>query len=136
MLEALPTTLPSSVRIRVMVSPRACGDEVLGWADGALKVKVAAPGRKGRADAAVETLLAEVLDVPRHRVHVVAGRGTRRKCVEITGCDEDQLERRLPGRDAPVLPVRATPPVASSAVRATPARKRRTAPAVARAAAH
>lgn len=96
MLHEVPS--PHSVRIEVMVTPRACGDEVVGWSDGALKLRVAAPGRKGRADAAVESLLAEVLGVERTQVRVVVGRGSRRKWVEIENYDEDDLEEQLPGR--------------------------------------
>jgi uncharacterized protein YggU (UPF0235/DUF167 family) len=114
MADLVPTR-PPSVRIKVLVSPRACGDEVLGWAGEALRISVAATGRKGRADAAVEGLLAEVLGVPRDSVHVVAGRGTRRKWVEIENCDNADVERRLPGRAEPAQhPPR--PKSASSAV--------------------
>ena len=132
------STRPPSVRIRVVVSPRACGDEVLGWANGALRIRVAAPGRKGRADDALEVLLADVLDVPRSRVRVVAGRGTRRKWVEIENYDDGRLERRLPGRYAPAAPPR-TPRFRGAVTAVQPAsmlRWRRTATAARRRAAH
>jgi uncharacterized protein len=136
MLDAVPTP-PPSVRIKVVVSPRACGDEVLGWTDGALKIRVAAAGRKGRADAAVETLLAEVLGLPRDRVRVVAGRGTRRKWIEIDNYDEKHLERQLPGRYASQEPM--SPPGVDAASAVQPAsllRRRRAAPPVRRSTTH
>jgi uncharacterized protein YggU (UPF0235/DUF167 family) len=91
----------STVRIEVAVRPLACADEVLEWVDGALRIRVAAPAKRGRADAAVESLLAEVLGISPDHVRVVAGRGARRKCVEIENYEQTDLDLRLPGRDAP-----------------------------------
>ncbi|HEY8518647.1 MAG TPA: DUF167 domain-containing protein [Gammaproteobacteria bacterium] len=87
-----------AARIPVRVSPKACGDEVAGWVDGALDVRVAAQPRRGRANAAVERLLAEVLGVTPSQVRVVSGHAARRKLVEIDDMDDDEIERRLPGR--------------------------------------
>lgn len=80
------------------VSRLSSGDELLGWEQGTLKMRVVAGPTKGRDDAAVESLLADVLDIERERVRVVVGRGSRRKWVEIEDIDEDELDRRLPGR--------------------------------------
>ncbi|MBN1238088.1 MAG: DUF167 domain-containing protein [Gammaproteobacteria bacterium] len=101
------------VRIEVVFRPRACGDEVLGWADGALRIRIAANGGRGRVDAAVANLLAEVLGVPRSGVRVAPGRGARRRWVELSDCDEGLLERRLPGREAAAEPAWRTPRHAS-----------------------
>jgi hypothetical protein len=87
-----------SVRIPVSVSPRACGDEVVGWVNGALKVQVVAMPRRGRANAAVEQLLAEVLGIGRRQVRVIVGHGSKRKFVEIDDFNETDLDLRLPGR--------------------------------------
>jgi len=97
MLEAAPT-VRSCVRIPVMVSRMACGDEVEGWTGGALKIRVVAMRGKGRDDNAVESLLAEVLGLERRQVRVIVGRGARHKWVEIEDYDEVDLERQLPGR--------------------------------------
>lgn len=90
-----------AARIPVRVSPKACGDEVAGWVNGALDVRVAALPRRGRANAAVERLLAEVLGVTRSQVRVVSGHAARRKLVEIDDIDDEEIERRLPGRWQP-----------------------------------
>ena len=77
------------------VVPRAARDEVAGWLDGALKVRVTAPPADGRANAAVEALLAETLGVKRGAVRIVAGHGSNRKRAEIDGLDPDEVVRRL-----------------------------------------
>lgn len=88
----------SYVRIPVAVSRLSSGDELLGWERGTLKMRIVAGPKNGRDDAAVETLLADVLGVERERVRVVLGRGSRLKWVEIDDFDEIELEGRLPGR--------------------------------------
>ncbi len=81
-----------------MVGRLASGDELLGWENGVLKMRVVASPVNGRDDRAVETLLADVLGIDRERVRVVVGRGSRRKWVEIDDFEESELEQRLPGR--------------------------------------
>ena len=98
MLGGAPTARPPSVRIPVMVSRMACGDEVEGWTGGALRIRVVATRAEGRDDKAVESLLAEVLGVEARQVRVIVGRGARHKWVEIEDYDENDLERQLPGR--------------------------------------
>lgn len=93
-----------SATIPLIVRPGACGDEVVGWSSDALIVHVVADNACGAADAAVENLLAEVLGVERACVRVVAGRGCRAKWLAIEGCDEADIELRLPGRHAAAPP--------------------------------
>lgn len=78
------------MRLRVRVTPRARGDLVEGpvrLSDGSavLAVKVRAVPEDGKANAAVERLLARRLEVAPSQVHVVAGHKGRHKTVQITG---------------------------------------------------
>jgi uncharacterized protein YggU (UPF0235/DUF167 family) len=91
-------TFRRSVRIPVLVSRMACGNELLGWQGGELKMRVVAGSEDGRDNDAVECMLSEVLEIERDRVEVVIGRGSRRKWVEIDDYDDDDLDRDLPGR--------------------------------------
>lgn len=75
--------------------PRAARDEITGWIGGALKVRVAAPPEKGRANEAVGKLLAAALGVPATAVRIVAGAGSSRKVVEIDGLDRTDVQRRF-----------------------------------------
>lgn len=88
----------TALRIPVVVVPLCCGDEVVGWSRGALKIRVVAGSAHGRDNDAVESLLAEVIGTSRGKVRVIAGRGSQRKWVEIEDCDETVLEQQLPGR--------------------------------------
>jgi len=82
-------------RIRVRLNPRSARDELAGWQDGELRVKVTAPPVEGRANAALERLLAEVLRVPKTSVRVVAGNRGRVKTVAIEGLSQDEALSRL-----------------------------------------
>jgi uncharacterized protein YggU (UPF0235/DUF167 family) len=79
----------------VKVVPKSTRDEIAGWLDGVLKVRVRAAPEKGRANAAVEELLARELGVPRRNVRVVAGHTAPRKTVEVDGVDGGELAARL-----------------------------------------
>jgi uncharacterized protein (TIGR00251 family) len=83
------------VRITIVVSPGARHSEVVGPHGEGWKVRVAAAPERGRANAALVALLGETLGVPRERVRVVAGLGSRTKVVEIDGLARAEIERRL-----------------------------------------
>ena len=71
------------MQIRIKVVPGATR-EGIEWLGDLLKVKVRAPPEKGRANAAVEKLLAERLSVPLSSVTITAGFGSPLKTVEIS----------------------------------------------------
>ena len=79
--------------LEVFVQPRAARDALAGTHGSALKLKVRAPPEGGRANAAVEDLLATVLRRGglRVRAKVVAGVASRNKRVEIRGASAEQI---------------------------------------------
>ena len=82
-------------RIRVRLTPRSARDELAGWQDRELRVKVTAPPVEGKANAALERLLAKLLGVPKTNVRVVAGARGRTKTVAIEGLNQDKALSRL-----------------------------------------
>ena len=82
-------------RISLVVSPGARRTELVGRYGDAWKARVAAPPEDGRANAALEELLASLLGVPRGDVSVVAGRTSRRKVVEVRTLDTPVADGRL-----------------------------------------
>jgi uncharacterized protein YggU (UPF0235/DUF167 family) len=61
-----------------------------GW-----RLRVAAPPEGGRANQAVERLLARTLGVHTRDVRIVRGHAARDKVIEIDGLDGPQVERAL-----------------------------------------
>jgi hypothetical protein len=83
------------VRLELKVTARASADEVAGWSEQTLKVRVRAAPEKGRANHAVEKLLADALAVPRASVRIVSGHASTRKIVEIDQIELVEVKRRL-----------------------------------------
>jgi uncharacterized protein len=81
--------------LRVRVHPHASRDEIVGWREDALRIRVSAPPRDGRANAAVVALVAEVAGVARSAVSVVGGARSRTKLVRVAGVSADALRGRL-----------------------------------------
>lgn len=82
-------------RLDLKVSPGASREAVTGWLGTTLKVSVTAAPERGRANAAVEALLARTLGLPPSQVRVVAGQAARSKRVTIDGLDAAEVRRRL-----------------------------------------
>ena len=91
--------------------PRAGRDQIVGWQDARLRVRVTAPPAAGAANEAVRALLAERLGVARSRVEIVRGQTARTKVVRVLGLAPEDLSARLGTPGA----VSAGRPVAPSA---------------------
>jgi uncharacterized protein (TIGR00251 family) len=81
--------------LKVKVSPGASANAIVGWLGDTLKVRVTAAPERGKANAAVEQLLAEQIGIPGERVTVVFGHTSRRKTVELAGVSEPDVFRKL-----------------------------------------
>lgn len=77
------------------VVPGASRTEISGWLGEALKVRVSAPPERGKANAAVESVIAKGLGLPNGSVRIVSGPASPRKTVEISGLSEREVLRRL-----------------------------------------
>ena len=90
-----------SIKLHVKVVPGASRAGIAGWLGDTLRVRVTAPPERGKANAAVEELLASALDLSRDAVRIVAGHASARKLVELSGLPETELRSRLAklGRD-------------------------------------
>ena len=75
--------------------PGSSRDGIAGWLGESLKVRVSAPAERGKANAAVEKILAETLGLPMNCARIVTGQTSSRKVIEITGLSESEIQRRL-----------------------------------------
>jgi uncharacterized protein (TIGR00251 family) len=85
----------SSTRVRLRVAPGAARAAIVGRHGDGWKVRVAAAPERGKANEAVLSLLATMLEVPRSSVTLVSGGASRDKIVELAGIAPDEIERRL-----------------------------------------
>ena len=88
---------PEGSTLKVRVAPGASREKIVGAHGDALKIAVREPPEKGRANEAVERLLAEVFGVRPGDVVVVRGHTARDKLVLFRGLGEAELRARLAG---------------------------------------
>ena len=81
--------------LKVHVNPRSSRNEIVGWRDDVLAVRLMAPPVGGAANKACIEFLADRLDVKKSQVSLVSGASSRDKVVEITGLSHAELLRRL-----------------------------------------
>jgi uncharacterized protein (TIGR00251 family) len=87
--------MPPSTTLTVRVTPRASRDELAGWRDGVLQVRLRAPPVEGKANEALRRLLAERLGVAATRVEITGGVMARTKRLRIEGLSDEEVAHRL-----------------------------------------
>jgi uncharacterized protein (TIGR00251 family) len=87
--------MAESAVFSVRVTPRAGRDEVVGWQDDVLRVRLRAPPVEGQANEALRRLLAKRLGVAPSAVELVSGATGRTKRVRFTGLSEADVRSRL-----------------------------------------
>ncbi|HZP26822.1 MAG TPA: DUF167 domain-containing protein [Dehalococcoidia bacterium] len=81
--------------LTLRVTPAARRDEIGGWYGHALRVRVAAPAERDKANEAVVRLLAQVLEVDRARIRIARGATSRDKLIEIEGLEDAEIRQLL-----------------------------------------
>jgi uncharacterized protein (TIGR00251 family) len=81
--------------LTVRVTPRSAFNEVAGWRDGTLHVRLRAPPVDGKANEALRRLLADRLGVALSAVQIVSGEMSRTKRVRVDGVSEEDVRARL-----------------------------------------
>lgn len=93
--------------LRLYVQPGAGRSEAVGRHGDALKVRVAAPPERGRANEACRKLLAELFDVKEAAVALVGGETSRAKRFALSGVEPEAVRAQL-DRVLELGPVRAS----------------------------
>jgi uncharacterized protein len=81
--------------LSIRVHPGARKDTVTGILADALKIALSAPPIDGRANEALIAFVAERLKLPKARVSLVAGAGSRSKVLRITGKSAAEVRTAL-----------------------------------------
>src|SRR5262245_39916366 len=81
----------------VRVVTRAVATEIVGsQEDGALKIRlVSSPAGDPAANEELINFLSQKLEVPREKIEIVAGAGSREKMISVEGLSTDQVEAKL-----------------------------------------
>ena len=85
----------SETRISLHVYPNALRNQLVGWHDGVLGVKVAAPPVKGQANRELVAFLSRLLGVSQGSLAILKGHTSRNKLIAISGLSREEVIRRL-----------------------------------------
>lgn len=84
-----------AARISVRVYPNAAKNEVAGFADGVLRLKIAAPPMQGKANRELIDFLSQILGVSKSRLAIIRGHASRSKVIVVTDLSQDNALKRL-----------------------------------------
>jgi uncharacterized protein (TIGR00251 family) len=84
-----------SVTIRIKVHPRAKKNAITGLVGDAVKLSLTSPPVDGKANQACIEFFAELLNVSRRAVSIIAGQTGRAKVIQIAGVTLDRVEAAL-----------------------------------------
>ena len=83
--------------MKVKVAAGASRNGIDGWLGDTLKLRVTAAPERGKANAAVEQLVADAIGISKGGVNVVSGHTSTRKIIEIQGIVGSDVLQRLAG---------------------------------------
>ncbi len=81
--------------LQVKVTPNASKNQIVGWKEGVLQVKITATPEKGKANEAVIELLSKALGIAKSSIRLVSGATSRLKRMEIVGLSELQIKEKI-----------------------------------------
>lgn len=79
----------------VKVIPGAARSAVVGWEGERLRVRIAAPPERGKANEALIRLLSSLTGLPKSAFTLIAGETSRIKQLRIDGVTDEELRSRL-----------------------------------------
>jgi uncharacterized protein (TIGR00251 family) len=82
-------------KISLRVYPHAARNEVGGFKDGVLQVRVSAPPVKGKANEELIAFLSRALGLSKSRIGIIRGHTSRNKVIAISGLSQEEAVNRL-----------------------------------------
>ncbi len=81
----------SGVFFKVRVMPRSSKNQIVGYYDDAIKIRLTAAPLEGKANEACRAFLAEILSVSRARIEIVSGQTSRNKLIKVAGVSAQRV---------------------------------------------
>jgi len=82
------------VKIMAWVQPNASRNEVLGFIDGVLHIRIAAPPVKGKANQELIKFLSDIWGISKSNITINKGLTGKRKVISISGLTQNQVIER------------------------------------------
>lgn len=88
--------LSDGISFKVKVQPKASKNEICGYLDDALKIRLTAPPVDGAANEAVVSFFAKLFRLSKSQVEIISGHTGRNKVLKIKNISLDQAKGILP----------------------------------------
>ena len=85
-------THKTGVTFPVIVQPRSRENRVVGFCEGALKIKVTAPPIEGAANRALVELLSQALRIRKTNIEILKMKTSRRKLIQCKGISVNEMK--------------------------------------------
>ena len=85
----------ATTRLYVRVTPQARRNEVIGFNQGVLHVRVAALPDRGRANRELIDYLSRLLDISQSSLHLIKGHTSRNKVIAVDGLSREDIIQRI-----------------------------------------
>ncbi len=85
----------NEAQISLRVYPNASRNEMTGFTDEVLRVKISAPPIKGKANRELVTFLSRLLGMGKGSINIIKGHTTRNKVIVIDGLSREEVMKRL-----------------------------------------
>ena len=82
-------------KISLRVYPDAARSQIVGFSGGILRVKVAAPPVKGKANKELIAFLSQLLGIGKSSLAILKGHASRNKVITIDGLRQEAIKKRL-----------------------------------------
>ncbi|HMK14859.1 MAG TPA: DUF167 domain-containing protein [Burkholderiales bacterium] len=83
------------MKLKIKVVPKSSRNSIAGWVGDTLKVCVNATPEKGKANLAMQEILAAALGLPKGKVRIISGHTSARKLVEVGELSESEIKQKL-----------------------------------------
>jgi hypothetical protein len=84
-----------NTRLAVKITPNAGRNEITGFKEGTLHIKIAAPPEKGKANKELVDFLSERLGVKKSTILIIKGQTSRNKVITVENLDSEEITKRL-----------------------------------------
>ena len=85
----------TSTRLHIRATAGARQNEVLGFTDGVLYVKVAALPDRGKANRELIDYLSRILDINKSSLRLLKGHTSRNKVIDVDGLSREDINTRI-----------------------------------------
>ena len=80
-----------SITIQVKITPNAPKNQILGWKEGVLRIKIRGVPEKGKVNKELIAFLAECLQISQSQIEIISGHTSRIKRLKIEGVSEGDV---------------------------------------------